>query len=236
MELIVLLVVSIIVLLILAVVLKFNLKNIKLIKQIGESKELNRLTNNLPENEEICRDILEILHNENVKVKVGNENSQSSLYIVATNSILIANIKNTFTRVQTIAHECIHSVQDKRLLWFNFIFSNIYLLYFGIITILAIFNKLPEVNSFAIILVGMSMLLYFVRSFIENDAMIKARYLAKEYMERNNNLIKQCDVDLVIENYDRLNEVGVKFYNFKLLFDYIVKICVFSIAAILGCK
>lgn len=236
MELIVLLVVSIIVLLILAGVLKFNLRNIKLIKQIGESKELNRLTNNLPENEQICRDILTILHNEDVKVKVDNENLQASLYIVATNSILIANIKNTFTRVQTIAHECIHSVQDKRLLWFNFIFSNIYLLYFGIITILAIFNKLPEVNSFAILLVGMSMLLYFVRSYIENDAMIKARYLAKEYMERNNDLIKQCDVDLVIENYDRLNAVGVKFYNFKLLFDYVVKIVVFSVVAIWGCK
>ena len=67
---------------------------------------------------------------ENVIVKVSDENKEASLYIVATNTILIANIKNTFTRIQTIAHECIHSIQDKHLLWFNFIFSNIYLLYF----------------------------------------------------------------------------------------------------------
>ena len=38
----------------------------------------------------------------------------ASLYIVATNTILISNIKDTFTRVQTIAHECLHSIQNKK--------------------------------------------------------------------------------------------------------------------------
>lgn len=231
MELITIIISSISILIIIAIIIKFNRKNIILIKKIGENKELNDITNKLPEDEQICRDILTMLHNENVKVKVGNENTQTSLYIVATNSILIANIKNTFTRVQTIAHECIHSVQDKRLLWFNFVFSNIYLLYFGVITALALFNKLPEAESFAIVLVGMSMLLYFVRSYIETDAMIRARYLAKEYMEKNKNLVSQQDVDVVVENYDKLNEVGVKFYNFKLLFDYLVKAAVFCLVA-----
>ena len=179
MELITILTSSIIILLILSILLGFNIKNIKLIKQIGESKDLNNITDKFPENEKICADILKMVKNENVKIKVGNDGAQASLYIVATNSILIGNIKNTFTRIQTIAHECIHSIQDKRLLWFNFIFSNIYLIYFFIITILAIFNKLSQVNIFAIILIMMSFLLYFVRSFIETDAMTKARFLAK---------------------------------------------------------
>ena len=101
MELVIISLMSVIVILALGIVLKFNLNNIKLIKHIGKSKELNEITNALPENEQICRDFLKILKNEDVRIKVGNENSQSSLYIVATNSILIANIKNTFTRVQT---------------------------------------------------------------------------------------------------------------------------------------
>ena len=232
MELIVLLITTLMVLAILAVLLKFNMKNIKIIKQIGQNKELNEITNALPENEQICKDILKMLHNEEVNVKVGNENSQASLYIVATNSILIANIKNTFTRVQTIAHECIHSVQDKRVLWFNFVFSNIYLMYFACITVLALFNKLPAVNVFSIILVMMSMLLYFIRSYLETDAMIKARYLAKEYMDMNKDLVGEDNIRIVVDNYDKLNNIGVKFYNLKLIFDYMVRVIIFCLVAI----
>lgn len=232
MEIIILLITAITVLVILAIVLKFNFGSIKLIKSIGEDKKLNEITNALPENEQICKDILKMLHNEEVNVKVGNENSQASLYIVATNSILIANIKNTFTRVQTIAHECIHSVQDKRVLWFNFVFSNIYLIYFACITVLALFNKLPAVNVFSIILVMMSMLLYFIRSYLETDAMIKARYLAKEYMDMNKDLVGEDNIRIVVENYDKLNNIGVKFYNLKLIFDYMVKAIVFCLVAI----
>lgn len=233
MELITILVVSIAVLVILAVLLKFNIKNIKLIKQIGENSQLNEITNALPENEEVCKQILKMLKNENVNIKVGNDNSQTSLYVVATNSIFIANIKNTFTRVQTVAHECIHSVQDKRLLWFNFIFSNVYLLYFALITIIALFNRLPVTNVFAIVLIMMSMLLYFVRSYLETDAMTKARFLAKEYMETKSDIISQEKINAVVENYDKLNEVGIKFYNFKLLFDYLIKVIVFCIVALI---
>ena len=53
-------------------------------------------------------------------------------------------MKNSFTRIQTIAHECLHSIQGKNLLIFNFIFSNIYLLYFIVISVLAAFNILPN--------------------------------------------------------------------------------------------
>lgn len=233
MELLTMLILSVVLILILIVLLGFNTKNIKIIKQIGESKELNNITDVLPENEQICKDILKMLNNEDVNIKQGSENSKSSLYIVATNSILIANIKSTFTRVQTIAHECIHSVQDKRLLWFNFIFSNIYLLYFAITFVLSVFNKLSMVNMFAIILIMMSFLLYFVRSYLEIDAMTKARYLAKEYMEDNKDLISQRDIDTVIENYNKLNKVGVKFYCFNLIFKYLIKIIIFCVAAIL---
>ena len=231
MELIIIIAMSVSILVILAILFRFNMKNIKLIKQIGHNTELNEITNKLPENEQICKEILTKIYNENVKVKVGNENSQASLYIVATNSILIANIKNTFTRVQTIAHECIHSVQDKRLLWFNFVFSNIYLLYFGIITVLALLNKLSEVNVFAIILLMMSITLYFVRSYLETDAMLRARFLAKEYMEQNKDLICEEDIRTVVENYDRLNKIGVKFYNLKLMFDYLSKVIIFCLVA-----
>lgn len=231
MELITILVMSIIILVTLAILIKFNFKSIKQIKEIGESRELNSITNVLPENEQICKEILAIIKNENVTIKAGNENSQTSLYIVATNSIIIANIKNTCARVQTIAHECIHSIQSKRLLWFNFIFSNIYLMYFAVITILVLFNKLPNASSYAIVLVMMSILLFFVRSYIETDAMIRARFLAEVYMKSKRELISEENIDLVVENYDKINDFGVKLYNFKLLFDYLLKVVIFCVVS-----
>ena len=233
MELIAILVLSLTIVVVSVFLMEFNLKNIKMIKQLGEKKDLNNITNGLPENEQICKEMLKMLHNEEVKVKTGNSNSQASLYIIATNSILIANIKNTFTRVQTIAHECIHSIQDKRLQWFNFVFSNIYLIYFGIITIIALFNKLPYTNIFAIILVMMSILYYFVRSYLETDAMIKARYLAKEYMDQNRELIDEENIDIVVKNYDKLNAIGVKFYNMKIMYDCLSKVIIFCLVAII---
>ena len=78
----------------------------------------------------------------------------------------------------------------------------------------------------------MSMLLYCIRSYLETDAMIKARYLAKEYMDMNKNLIGEDNIRIVVENYDKLNNIGVKFYNLKLIFDYMVKVIVFCLVAI----
>ena len=233
MELIVIIVMCIIILSVLcALILNFTPKKIKLIKQIGDDKELNEITNKLPENEEICREMLAMLKNETVNVKTGNETSEASLYIVATDSILIANIKNTFTRVQTIAHECLHSVQDKKLLWFNFVFSNAYMVYFFIITVLSLFNKLNQPNIFAIILIMMSFLLFFVRSYLETDAMTKARFLAKEYMQNKIDVVSKENIDVVVENYDRLNDIGIKLTNFSLLAGYLVKVIIFCIVSI----
>ena len=233
MELITILITGILSIILLAFIIKFNMKNIKKIKQTGENQSLKEITNSLPENEIICKNILKMLKNENVKIKHADENSKTSFYIIALNTIIIANVKDTFMRVQTIAHECLHSIQDKRLLWFNYIFSNVYLLYFIITTILAVINKLPVPSVFAIILIMMSITLYFVRSYIETDAMIRARYVAKEYMENNEDLINKENIDLIIGKYDELNNIGVKFYNFKLLFDYMIKIVVFCVAGII---
>lgn len=233
MELITILITAISVIIILAVLVRFSKNNLMKIKQIGEDKKLNEITNVLPENKQICKEILKMLNNENVKIKESSENTKSSFFIIATNSILIADIKNTFTRVQTIAHECIHSIQDKRLLWFNFIFSNIYLLYFAIIVVLSLFNIITVPNVFAIILIMMSILLYFIRSYIETDAMTKARFLSKDYLEKYANVMKQSDIDLIIDNYDKINEHGIKLYNFKLLFDYLLKVIIYCVIALI---
>ena len=125
--------------------------NIKKLKEISKNEKLDELTKKYPENKEICKWYLRKLNNENVKIEE-DTNSNSTLYLVISNKIFIANLNDSFTRIQTIAHECLHSIQSKKMLWFNFIFSNIYLIFFFTICVLAVFKVLPSKVLFFTIL------------------------------------------------------------------------------------
>ena len=221
MEFIVLLIIVLIIYFVLKFMFDFNMKKIK---AIGEDEELDKLTQMYPKNIEICKEYLKKINNENVKIEE-DKNSNTTLYLVMSNKIFNEDLKNSYTRIQTIAHECLHSIQSKKLLWFNFIFSNIYLLYFFIICALAIFKVLPHKMLFLTILMFLGFTFYAVRAYLENDAMIKARFLAKEYMQEKN-ISTQDEIDKIIEKYDKLNDVGVKCTNFQLLSNVFLKIVI----------
>ena len=221
MEFIILLIIVIVMYLILRFIFDFNMKKIK---EIGEDKELDELTQRYPENMEICKWYLKKLRNENVKIEE-DKNSNSTLYLVMSNKIFIANLKESYTRIQTIAHECLHSIQSKKLLWFNFIFSNIYLVYFGVICILALLKILPMKMTFLSIFIVFSLVYYAVRTYLENDAMIKARFLAKEYMQEEA-ISTQEEIDRIVNKYDELNDIGIRCTNFKFLSSILIKVII----------
>ena len=221
MEFIVLLIIVVIIYFIVRFIFDFNMKKIK---EIGENKDLDKLTQKYPDNIEICKAYLKKLNNENVEVEE-DKNSNTTLYLVMSNKIFIANLKDSYTRIQTIAHECLHSIQSKKLLWFNFIFSNIYLAYFFIICILAIFKVLPYKMMFLSILIIFGFVFYAVRTYLENDAMIKARFLAKEYMHEKG-ISSQEEIDKIVKKYDELNDIGIKCTNFQLLSNVFLKVII----------
>lgn len=222
MEYIIIILASIAFLAILAFVLELNLKKLK---AIGENKQLDELTNSFPENIDICKSILKMLGNENVKVTEEKEN-KASLYVVVNNSITIANIRNSYTRIQTIAHECIHSVQSKKILWFNFIYTNIYMLYFFIILILTALKIITAPYMFLSILIIMGMIQYFIRSQLETEAMLKARYVAKEYLEQAK-ICSSVDIEKIVGEYDKLNNMGIKLVNFDILARNSIKVIIY---------
>ena len=224
MEFIVLLIIVIVVYLILRFIFDFNVKKIK---ELGEDKELDKLTQKYPENVEICKWYLKKLKNENVKIEE-DKNSNATLYLVMSNKIFIANLKESYTRIQTIAHECLHSIQSKKLLWFNFIFSNVYLVYFGVICILALLKILPMKMTFLSIFIVFSMVYYAVRTYLENDAMIKARFLAKEYMQEKAISTRE-EIDKIVNKYDELNDIGIRCTNFQFLSNILVKIIILAV-------
>lgn len=224
MEFIVLLIIVIIMYLILRFIFDFNVKKIK---ELGEDKELDKLTQKYPENVEICKWYLKKLKNKNVKIEE-DKNSNATLYLVMSNKIFIANLKESYTRIQTIAHECLHSIQSKKLLWFNFIFSNVYLVYFGVICILALLKILPMKMTFLSIFIVFSLVYYAVRTYLENDAMIKARFLAKEYMQEKAISTRE-EIDKIVNKYDELNDIGIRCTNFQFLSNILVKIIILAV-------
>ena len=154
MEYFIIVAVLIIILVILAIICEFNMRNLKkFVKE--EENRLNKYTDKYPPNLEICKNILNKLNNKNVKIEE-NKESKTCLYIAITNKIIIADVKNSYTRIQTIAHECLHSIQNRKMLLFNFIFSNIYIIYFIIISILGTLKLLPSKMLFLSIMLILS--------------------------------------------------------------------------------
>ena len=64
-----------------------------------------------------------------------------------------------------------------------------------------------------------------VRSYLENDAMIKARYLAKEYMEEAN-IVSKNDINKLLNGYDEINKLGIKCVNFNLILGVFTKLII----------
>lgn len=224
MEFIIIGIVSLILLGILKLVFGYKQKELE---NIGKDDELDELAKKYPSNIDICKAYLKKINNENVKIEQNN-NAENSLYIVTTNKIMIADIQKSYTRIQTIAHECLHSIQDKKLLWFNFIFSNIYILYFLVVSVLALFRILPYKMIFLSILMMFGIVYFVVRIYLENDAMIKARFLAKEYMEEQKISTKK-EIEKLVNGFDKINNFGIKCVNYYLFMDVITRIFIFSL-------
>ena len=227
MELIII-IVAIIAIIVVAIMMNINVKKLE---KIALNPELNEIAKKYPNNKEICKSILEKLGNKTTKIEE-DEKSESTLYIAMQNKISIGNTHESFTRIQTMAHECLHSVQDRKMLIFNFVYSNIYLVYIFVICILVIIGKLPNEMMFSNILLIISFVYYVVRTFLENDAMIKAEYVAKEYMEEQGISSKE-EIEKVVQGFKELNAGCIKGTDCSLFIKIMIKVVIFGVLALI---
>lgn len=214
------------------VLFKFIFKiDFKKIEPLKENKELEKLTDKFPENVQVAKEMLEMLENSKVKIEEA-KNTQTSLYIAVTDKISIADMKNNYARIQTIAHECLHSVQDRRLLLFNFIFSNIIILYWVIIAILTITKVIQNTFIPMFVLLLLTTIKFAVRGFLEIDAMTKSRYLAEKYI-KSKNIITEKETEQLLERYDEINKLGVPFTIVHILVGSFAGILMYAIISLL---
>ncbi len=219
----------------LAKVFKFDLKKMKVVaeKQCDDKTILEEIEK-LPPDTEICKEILKELNNEQVEV-IENKEYNSSLYTVYNNKITIGNIKNKIYTVQTIAHECIHSIQDKRKLIFNFVISNIYILYYYSIVIGTIICRIFNIKNSVIentmlnivLLLILALCQYAIRSTLETEAILESKHLAKTYFQKQG--IKKEIIEKIIKEYSKTNVMGLNGINYMLIVKSLIKVLIYIV-------
>ena len=193
--------------------------------KIAENDKLNNIIQKLPSNIEVCKNILKKLKNNNVKIE--EEENTNCFYFIATNKIILNKETKYFMRIQTIAHECIHSIQNKNILWFNYIFANILNIFWLIISILTILGIIKQYTLFVAITLILIIIFYVIRSYLEIEAMTKAKYVAKEYLIEQN--VKETNE--IIEEYEKLNDIGIKYTCYKLITSKFYLLAIYLIIA-----
>lgn len=227
---IIIIAICIIALIIVKISINIKFKSLKDLNKRG-TESLKDISKKFPKDEEICEKILDKLNAKDVEVKI-NEDYDSCLYTVFNNTITIGKFKEQYMKIQTIAHECIHASQNKKTLWANFIISNIYNLFFYIIIVLTLFNKIVNTNIYIYILTMLGIIQYIIRSNLENDAMLNAKYIAKEYLEETKVLSKE-ENDELLKEYEEVNKIGIPFINFTLIQGNLIKVIIFCIIALI---
>ena len=214
-------------LLVTIVLLRFVFKiDFKKAEKLNENKELEKITDKFPENRQIAEEMLEMIDNKSVKIEEAKD-SKTSLYIAVTKKIIIADFKSNYARIQTIAHECLHSIQDKRLLLFNFIFSNIFLLFWITMCILTFTKVITDTASIIFALMLFTLIKILVRGFLETDAMTKSRYLAEKYIDKKH-IISNTDKEKLLEQYDEINKLGIPFTLVRVLLTPLIEVIIYT--------
>ena len=205
--------------------------NAKKLKKIALDENLNKIAEKYPSNEEICKTILKEINNTEIKIEE-SKNSEATIYLALQNKIIIGDTHKSFTRIQTMAHECLHSIQNRRMLIFNFVFSNIYLLFYFVSIVFLVLKKVTDKMLLANIFLILSFIYYVVKIYLENDAMIRAEYLAKEYMEEQK-ISTQEEIEKMVIGFKNINRQCIKGTNANIFIKIMIKLIIFSVLALI---
>ena len=205
--------------------------NAKKLKKIALDENLNKIAEKYPSNEEICKTILKEINNTEIKIEE-SKNSEATIYLALQNKIIIGDTHKSFTRIQTMAHECLHSIQNRRMLIFNFVFSNIYLLFYFVSIVFLVLTKVTDKMLLANIFLILSFIYYVVKIYLENDAMIRAEYLAKEYMEEQK-ISTQEEIEKMVIGFKNINRQCIKGTNANIFIKIMIKLIIFSVLALI---
>lgn len=193
-----------------------------------ETKELNCITDSLPSNEKVAKEILNSLNNNNTKV-VFDEDIKNSYYVYFQDTIYIADTEKnkTYRRICLIAHECIHSVQSKLLQNINFILSNIELIAFIACLVILIVSK----NSIPLyVYLTICAISIVPRCILEIDAVKRSVIVSKGYLKEK---LDSKSVDKLFNVYSEQINLLLPMAFISLFFEKIIRILIMVLVTII---
>ena len=78
----------------------------------------------------------------------------------------------------------------------------------------------------------LSFIYYTIRIFLENDAMIKAEYLSKQYLEEKN-ISNKIEIKEIVKGFKDLNKEIIKSTNVNLFTKIMTKVVIFNLLALI---
>ena len=203
--------------------------------EVIHNEEISPILKKIGDNEVIAKEILNNLNNTHTSVeKNKDDNIKASFYNCNLDKIVIKDTKDLedLSRVVHIAHECVHSIQDKKIQKVHFIISNIQILYFLAIFIYFFYNKNMELR-FALLLIQMFVFFcaFFIKVVLESDATYRAVLVSLEYLHDKVNLKQLKTFKQIVE--DNLYKL-VPISYFGLFMQGIILLIIAQIGAVLA--
>lgn len=187
-------------------------------KDSNENIKINKMISNIPENEFVAKEILEMLNNNKTKIEIDSD-TKSNLYIFLNDTIYISkNKKDDFNRICVIAHECIHSIQSKSAQILNFVLSNIELILF--IVLIALFCFKLKFMPLLILYVLTNIFSIGIRLYLELSAVFGSIKLSDKYFK---NYLEDNIRDYIVNIYKSQIKTLLVFFIIKLFLFKVVR-------------
>ena len=187
-------------------------------KDSNENIKINKMISNIPENEFVAKEILEMLNNNKTKIEIDSD-TKSNLYIFLNDTIYISkNKKDDFNRICVIAHECIHSIQSKSAQILNFVLSNIELILF--IVLIALFCFKLKFMPLLILYVLTNIFSIGIRLYLELSAVFGSIKLSDKYFK---NYLEDNIRDYIVNIYKSQIKTLLVFFILKLFLFKVVR-------------
>ncbi len=218
---------STLIILVLIIIMLFvlNYKSLKETKLLSSDEELDKATECLPSNAEICKELQEMLGS-NSKVEL-DDKTKSSAFIFYLNKIILSNTessKKDFSRVLFIAHECVHSIQDKTMHIINFTLANIKNIFDIVVFVLLILKRCSlELITISLLV---SFLSFYYRIILESDAVYRSVIYSRKYLEKKG-------LNYVADRYEEIVPKTIKSMYFSYFIPILIRHVIFIIMFIL---
>lgn len=202
-----------------------NLYEINKIKKEASNEKFDKIIATLPDNKQVCSEMQKIIGKE-CEIQL-DDNTNSSAYIFFLDKIILSNnemSKKNFSRILFIAHECIHSIQSKKMHITNFILKNAVNI-FTLALFIALFMKKISVEVLLVYFL-ISFMSFCINMILETDAIYRSIILSRKYLSK-------YDSEKIADRYEEMIPKTINGIYFRYASSAIYIIFIMSISLIL---